>query len=218
MADAPVSRPSRRDCLAGAISLSIPLVSRADQPGPVVTILGDSITAGFGLSAAEALPARLQADLARLGLPAKVIGAGVSGDTTTDGLARLDFSVRPGTRLCIVALGGNDLLHGLDPGLIRSNLDRIVRRLKARRIGVIVAGLSAPLVIGPAYAKEFTAVFATTARTNGVGFYPDLLAGVHGNRAFVQADGLHPNAAGAALIAERLAPMVARALRHPRPA
>src|SRR5438132_1355671 len=114
----------------------------------VVTVLGDSITAGLGLPAAQALPAQLESRLARLGAPARVRGAGVSGDTTAAGLARVDFSVQGDTDVCVVALGGNDLLQGLDTAATRANLDRIVRRLKARRIGVVLAGLSAPAAIG----------------------------------------------------------------------
>jgi acyl-CoA thioesterase-1 len=176
-----------------------------------VTILGDSITAGLGLPAAAALPARLGAALARLGAPAVVRGAGVSGDTTADGLARLDFSVQPDTAVCLVALGGNDLLQGLDPKSVRANLDAIVRRLKARRIGVVIAGLTAPRAVGAGYAKDFGAVFASVAHAEGALLYPNLLAGV--GPALRQGDGIHPNAAGVRLIAAGLAPVVARALR-----
>jgi len=119
----------RRALIAGsmAVAASPAFAARA---APVVTLLGDSITAGFGLPAAEALPAQLGAALARLGASAVVRGAGVSGDTTADGLARLDFSVQPDTAVCVVALGGNDLLQGLDPKSVRANLDAIVRRLR----------------------------------------------------------------------------------------
>jgi acyl-CoA thioesterase-1 len=137
----------------------------------------------------------------------------VSGDTTADGLARLGFSIGPGTRLCIVALGGNDLLEGLDPHVTRRNLQAIVMRLKARHIPVMLAGVTAPGVIGPSYARDFDAAFAQVARAARVPFYPDLLAGVYGHPALIQPDGFHPNAAGAAVIAARLAPLVVRALR-----
>ena len=170
----------------------------------VVTILGDSITAGYGLAAAQALPARLEAALARIGASVRVRGAGVSGDTTAGGLARLDFSVQTDTDLCVVALGGNDLLQGLDPATTKANLVRIVRRLKARRIAVVLAGLTAPEAIGRAYARDFDAVFAAVAKAQGVTLYPDLLAGVARNPRFNQRDGIHPNAAGAAVIAGRL--------------
>jgi acyl-CoA thioesterase-1 len=200
--------------LAAAAALT-PDVAPAAAPvlAPVVTILGDSITAGYGLPAAQALPAQLQRALARLGQPVRVIGSGVSGDTTADGLARLGFSIRPGTRLCIVALGGNDLLEGLDPRVTRRNLQAIVMRLKARHIPVMLAGVTAPAVIGPSYARDFDAAFVEVARAARVPFYPNLLAGVYGHPTLIQADGIHPNAAGAALIAARLAPLVARVLQ-----
>jgi acyl-CoA thioesterase-1 len=181
---------------------------------PVVTLLGDSITAGLGLPAAAALPAQLAAALARLGSPARVRGAGVSGDTSADGLARLDFSVQPDTAVCLVALGGNDLLQGLDPKATRANLTAIVQRLQARRIGVVLAGLTVPRAVGPGYARDFAAIFPAIARAEHVALYPDLLAGV--GVALRQADGIHPNAAGVKLIAAHLAPPVARALKARR--
>jgi acyl-CoA thioesterase-1 len=180
----------------------------------VVTILGDSITAGLGLPAADALPAQLSRQLARMGSPAIVRGAGVSGDTTADGLARVGFSVQPDTTVCVVALGGNDLLQGLDPALTRANLMAVVARLKARRIGVVLAGVAVPPAVGAGYARDFTAVFPAVAKAQRVPLYPDLLAGV-GPR-LRQADGLHPTAAGVKVIAQGLAPLVAGALRSRR--
>ncbi len=185
-------------------------------PLPVVTILGDSITAGLGLPAAQALPAQLQLALAKLGVQATVRGAGVSGDTTAGGLARVGFSVQADTALCIVALGGNDLLQGVPPADTKANLLNIVDKLKARRVKVLLAGLKAPPTIGAGYARDFNAVFPAVAKAKHVSLYPDLRAGVGQNPALSQRDGLHPNAAGAAVIAARLAPVVARALRSPR--
>jgi acyl-CoA thioesterase I len=185
-------------------------------PSPVVTILGDSITAGLGLPASQALPAQLQAALARLGVPATVRGAGVSGDTTAGGLARVGFSVQADTALCVVALGGNDLLQGVPPAETKSNLVKIIDKLKARRIGVLLAGLVAPPTIGAGYARDFNAVFPAVAKAEHVPLYADLRAGVGQNASLNQRDGLHPNAAGAAIIAARLAPVVARALRTSR--
>jgi acyl-CoA thioesterase I len=210
------SRPgqTRRGWLAGALAAAGTLA--ATRGPPVVTLLGDSITAGYGLRAAVALPARLQAALARQGMAARVRGAGVSGDTTADGLARVDFSVQGDTAVCVVALGGNDLLQGLDPRVTRANLERIVRRLRARHIAVVLAGLTAPRVIGAAYARDFDAVFPAVAHDTGAVLYPDLLAGVARNPSLNQADGIHPNAAGVDIIAARLAPLVARSLRGVR--
>jgi len=202
----------RRGLIAGALALAAAPARAAKRP--VVTILGDSITAGLGLAAADALPNQLQAALAKIGVPALVRGAGVSGDTTAAGLARLDFSVQGDTDLCLVALGGNDLLQGLDPKETRANLTAIVQRLKQRRIAVVLAGIGAPTQVGAGYARDFDAVFAAVARTEQVTLYSDLIAGV--GPALRQSDGIHPNAAGVKLIAARLAPVVARALRSRR--
>lgn len=185
-------------------------------PLPVVTILGDSITAGLGLPASQALPAQLQVALAKLGVPAIVRGAGVSGDTTAGGLARVGFSVQADTALCVVALGGNDLLQGVPPAETKANLVNIIGKLKARRIGVLLAGLTVPRTIGAGYARDFNAVFPAVAKAEHVPLYPDLRAGVGQNPALNQRDGIHPNAAGAAIIAGHLAPVVAKALRTPR--
>lgn len=200
---------TRRHLIAAALAAPLPALAAGR---PVVTILGDSITAGFGLPASAAFPARLQAELAKLGRSAVIRPAGVSGDTTAGGLARVDFSVQRDTTLCIVALGGNDLLQGLKPGTTKANLDAIVKRLKARKIRVLLAGLAAPPAIGGGYAREFNAVFPAVAKAQGVAFYPNLLAGVSGLTRLNQRDGIHPNAQGAALIAQRMAPAVARAL------
>ncbi len=208
---------TRRLWLAGALALAgAGGVNAVAISPPVVTILGDSITAGLGLTAAEALPAALARALRARGAAMVVRGAGVSGDTSAGGLARLDFSVRPDTRVCVVALGGNDLLRGLDPAATQGNLTAMVRRLKARRIAVVLAGVRAPAAIGPAYARAFNGVFAEVAGAESIPLLADLLAGVSGRRALLQADGLHPNAAGAALIAQHLAPLVIAAARRGR--
>ena len=180
--------------------------------GQVVTILGDSITAGLGLPAAQALPAQLHQALNGLGVANVVRGAGVSGDTTAGGAARMDFSIRPDTAVVVVALGGNDLLQGIDPRVTRANLDKILNRLAARHMGVVLAGLKAPHEIGRSYARDFDAMFAATAKAHRVVFLPNLLEGVDRNPALKQADGLHPNAQGVRLIVGRLAPVVAKAL------
>jgi len=195
---------------AGAVGVAGPGLAKGAR---IVTILGDSITAGLGLPAAQALPARLEAALAKAGAPARVRGAGVSGDTSAAGLARVDFSVQADTDLCVVALGGNDLLQGLDPKTTQANLDRIVKRLKARRIGVLLAGMQAPAAIGRGYARDFDAVFASVARQERVPLYPNLLDGVGQIINLNQRDGIHPNAQGVEIIAGRLAPVVARALK-----
>lgn len=207
----PQPRLTRRTALAflAATAAGGPALA---QSRPVVTILGDSITAGYGLPAASALPAQLQAELSRRGAPAVVRGAGVSGDTTGGGLARLDFSVQRDTRVCVVALGGNDLLRGLDPKVTRANLDKIVTRLKSRGIGVVLAGVRAPSVAGRSYAQDFNAIFPEIAGARGAVLVANMLQGVTGVRGLNQGDGIHPNAQGARLVAQNLAPGVARAL------
>jgi acyl-CoA thioesterase-1 len=206
--------PTRRAGLAAfAAALLAPRLATAGPREPVITLLGDSITAGYGLPAADALPAQLSAALAKLGVHGQVRGAGVSGDTTADGLARVDFSVRPDTDLVLVELGGNDLLQGVEPAVIKANLTAIVRRLKARRIKVAMTGLRAPPAIGQNYAKAFDAVFPAVAHAEGVALYPNLLAGVGGERALLQGDGIHPNAAGVKIIAGPLAAFLARAIK-----
>ena len=206
----------RRALLTGiaASAAAAPFAVSAAARKRVVTILGDSITAGLGLAAAAALPAQLALALARLRTPVVVRGAGVSGDTTEDGLGRLDFSVQADTDVCLVALGGNDLLQGLDPKTTRANLEAIVGRLKARRIGVVLAGMTAPRAVGAGYAKDFGAVFPAVAGAARIPLYPDLLAGV--GPALRQADGIHPNASGVKIIATGLAPVVSKALKARR--
>jgi acyl-CoA thioesterase-1 len=217
----------RRSVLLGAVALGLaacgkaaktPVAATDDAPKPaavttepVVTMLGDSITAGYGLPAADALPAQLEAALAASGHPARVRAAGVSGDTSADGLARLDFSVQDDTTLCIVALGGNDMLQGVEPATTRANLNQILRRLKTREIPVLLAGMRAPPQYGR-YAEEYDDLFPELAKGEGVDLYPFLLDGVALDARYNQGDGIHPNAAGVKLIAARLAPIVAAQL------
>ena len=211
-----MTKPSltRRAALTGATAFAAyPALGQAVRR---VTMLGDSITAGYGLNARDAVPAQLEAELRRIGVPTRVTAAGVSGDTSAAGLARADFSVKADTELCIVALGGNDLLQGLDPNALARNLTAIVNKLKARKIAVLLVGVHAPPVMGGAYARDFNAAFARVARETKVAFYPDLLAGVEGVAALNQGDGIHPNPRGAKVIAAKLAPVVAAALRSRR--
>jgi len=210
MADTPLPSISRR--LALAMGLAVLPVHALAARGRVVTILGDSITAGLGLPGRDALPNQLHLALERLGVPNIVRGAGASGETTADGAGRMDFSIRPDTAVVVVALGGNDLLQGFDPKTTRANLDRILTRLKARHMGAVLTGIRAPPELGSGYARDFDAVFAGVAKAHSVAFYPDLLAGVGRNRALNQSDGIHPNAKGVAIIARNLAPVVAKVL------
>jgi acyl-CoA thioesterase-1 len=204
---------SRRILLiAGAATALAPGSILAAGTPNVVTLLGDSITAGLGLQASDALPAQLGLALTRLGAHVQVRGAGVSGDTSADGLARVDFSVQADTDVCIVALGGNDLLQGVEPKAMQANLTAIARRLKARRMRVVLAGQHAPPQIGAAYARSFDTAFVAASRASGATLYPDLLAGVGRDPRLLQRDAIHPNAAGVKVIAARLAPIVLKAL------
>lgn len=196
--------------LAPAAACAAPAVGR--RGSPVVTVLGDSITSGYGLTAAaETLPVQLERELRALGVNATVRGAAVTGSTTAGGLRRVD-AVRADTDLCVVALGGNDLLNFLPPAETRANLEQIVRRLKGRGMRVVLAGLQAPAELG-AYARSFNAVFPAVAREQGVTLHNSFLGGVLLDSRYNQPDLVHPNAAGVRIIARRLAPVVAGALR-----
>ncbi len=202
---------TRRVLLAALAAASATPVLAAPKP-KIITMLGDSITAGYGLPAAQSLPVQLEAALKARGLNVRVRGAGVSGDTTAAGLARVNFSVQADTDLCLVALGGNDLLQGLDTGRTRSNLAAILKKLKARRIHAMLAGMRAPPAIGAGYARDFSAIYPALAKQYAVPLYPDLLAGVAGIPRLNQRDGIHPNPEGVRLIVQKLAPAIARVL------
>lgn len=184
---------------------------------PVVkTVLafGDSITAGYGLSRQEALPVKLQEKLHAAGLPVTVINAGVSGDTTAGGVTRLEWTLkRTNPDYVIVALGGNDLLRGVDPSVTAQNLRRMLETLKTYKKPVLLAGMRAPSSMGVAYAAGYDAMYAGLAKEYGAVFYPFLLAGVATDPAMNQRDGVHPNTAGVAVIVEGLAPYVAELLK-----
>jgi len=220
MTCAPEFAITRRAGLAGLLAaLAAPAAFAAGKPSSkpkVITMLGDSVTAGYGLAAADALPAQLQLALARLGVKAEVRAAGVSGDTMTDALGRVDFSVQADTSLCLVELGGNDLLQGIDPRTTATSLNSILDRLKARHIPAMVVGMLAPPMAGAAYMHEFNALFADAAKAHHAAFYPFLLYGVVGNRSLNQKDNIHPNPAGVKIVAAHMAPAVAKALAATR--
>jgi acyl-CoA thioesterase I len=179
----------------------------ADIPVKIVA-LGDSLTAGYGLAQADAFPAKLERALRAKGLAVEIIDAGVSGDTSTGGLARLDWSVPEGTDAVILELGGNDALRGIDPKLTRTALDTILRRLKDRKIEVLLCGMRAPPNLGPDYARAFDAIFPALAAEHGVMFYPFFLDGVAADTKLNQRDGIHPNPAGIDAIVKAVLPQV----------
>ena len=169
-------------------------------------MLGDSLSAGFGLPAQDALPAKLQRALKAKGLAVEIANAGVSGDTAAGGLARLDWSVPDGTDAVILELGANDALRGSDPKATRAALDTIIRRLKERRIAVLLAGMLAPRNLGPDYAKVFDPIYPELAAAHDLVFYPFIVEGVAGDAALNQADGIHPTAAGVDVMVSRMLP------------
>lgn len=175
-----------------------------------ITILafGDSLTAGYGLASHEGFAAKLEAALKAKGISARVINAGLSGDTTAGGIARLDWALEPKPDFAIVELGGNDGLRGLDPKETRANLDAILTKLKAKGVPTLLAGMYAPPNMGPDYGKAFNALFPELAAKHGVAFYPFFLDGVAAQRELNQPDGIHPNAKGVDVIVERILPYV----------
>jgi len=175
----------------------------------VLVMLGDSLTSGFGLPKDEALPAALERTLRAQGAPVKVVNAGVAGDTSRGGLARFEWSVGDGADAVLVALGGNDLLRGIDPALTRANLEAILAKAEAADLPVMLAGMRAPANWGEDYRAAFDAIYADLAAAQGEALYPFLLDGVAGQAALNQPDGVHPNAAGVAVIVQGLGPAVA---------
>jgi len=179
----------------------------------VVVALGDSLTAGLGVAADEAFPARLQARLRAEGYDYRVVNAGVSGDTTAGGLRRVDWALRAHPDVVIVALGANDGLRGQSPQAIRANLEEIVARLQASGARVLLVGMRLPPNYGAEYTKEFEAVFPAIARRAKIALMPFLLDGVAADPRLNQADGIHPTAAGQQMIADRLWPYLRPLLR-----
>lgn len=173
---------------------------------------GDSLTTGFGLPRPDSFAAKLEAALKAKGYDVSVTNAGVSGDTTGAGLARLDWSVPKGTDAVIVELGANDMLRGLDPDIPRKNLTEILTRLKARDLPVLLAGMRAAPNLGADYQRRFDPIFPELAARFDVPLYPFFLEGVAGDRGLNQPDGLHPTAAGIDRIVAAILPSVEQLL------
>ena len=173
-----------------------------------MVVLGDSLSAGLGLSASAAFPARLQKALDARGVRVDMINAGVSGDTASGGRDRIDWSVPDGTEAVILELGANDALRGTDPAVTRTALTDILTRLKARNIAVLLCGMVAPPNYGREYSTRFNAIYPELARSLGVTLYPFFLQGVAANASLNQADGLHPTAEGVDVIVNNILPSV----------
>ena len=189
------------------ILLTVLLPSLAAQAEPIrIVALGDSLTAGLGLSSHEAFPAKLQAALRARGHDVIIVNGGVSGDTASAGAARLDRSVPRGTQGVILELGANDALSGIDPAVTEAALDDMLSRLRSRGIPVLFTGMLAPPSKGLVYMSRFQAIFPRLAREHRVAFYRFFLAGVAAVPALNLPDGMHPNAAGVDAIVARLLP------------
>jgi acyl-CoA thioesterase I len=194
--------------IAGVVVL-VPLHKIAASPSvPVIVAFGDSLTAGLGLPRDQAFPAQLQTALNARGSAAKVIDAGVSGDTATAALQRLDWALPDDADAVIIELGGNDALQGIPPEGTKAAIEKVIEKVQARGLPILLAGQEAPPNMGKDYADPFRAIFADLAARYDVIFYPFFLQGAALNDDLMQADGIHPNAKGVAVIVENIMPKV----------
>jgi acyl-CoA thioesterase I len=191
---------------APATAAADPAAAAPATARPRLVVLGDSIAAGYGLRREESFPARLQERIDREGLGFEVVNAGVSGDTSAGGLRRLDWALDGDVRVLVVELGGNDGLRGLSPEEMKKNLTAIVQAARERHLAVLLCGMEAPPNAGPAYATAFREVYSSVARDEGVPFVRFVLDKVAGIEGLNQADGIHPNARGARLVADTVWP------------
>jgi acyl-CoA thioesterase-1 len=186
----------------------------ADAAKPIkLVVLGDSLSAGLGLPAQDAFPAKLQKALQAKGIEVDMTNAGVSGDTSSGGRDRLDWSVPEGTEGVIVELGANDAMRGIDPDLTRAALTDIVHRLKARKIAVMLCGMLAPPNFGADYGARFNSIYPDLAKQFDVPLYPFFLDGVAADAKLNQADGIHPTAEGVDIVVSKMLPTVEAFLR-----
>ena len=208
-------QPTRRICLLAAASMvTSPLIAPLAQARRIrIAAFGDSLSAGYGLPQRAAFYAVLERELKAKGLNVSVENAAVSGDTTSAGLARLDWSVQDGTDLVIVELGANDALRGIDPKIAERALDDILTRLRARGMAVVLAGMLAPPNNGQDYARAFNGLYQRLSDKHAVPLYPFFLDGVAGVQRLNQPDGLHPTAEGIQEIVRRILPTVEAAVR-----
>jgi len=191
----------------------LPLARANGENSPLrIAVLGDSLAAGYGLAAAQAFPAQLEAALRGRGFNVSVANAGVSGDTTAGGLARLDWTLAEAPHLVMVELGANDALRGLSTAAAAANLDAILTRLKQQGVQPLLAGMRAPRNLGRDYYDSFNAIYPRLARKHDVPFYPFFLDGVVGDSTLNQTDGIHPNARGVAMIVEGILPLVVQTI------
>jgi acyl-CoA thioesterase-1 len=198
--------------IGGGLAMVEPAAAQApavqgERPIKLV-VLGDSLSAGLGLTGSAAFPVRLQKALKVKGINVDMINAGVSGDTSSGGRDRLDWSVPEGTEAVILELGANDALRGIDPKITRTALTDILTRLKARKIPVLLCGMVAPPNYGADYSAQFNAIYPDLAKAFDVPLYPFFLEGVATDAKLNQADGLHPTAEGVDVVVKNILPMV----------
>ncbi|MEJ6784215.1 arylesterase [Aminobacter sp. Piv2-1] len=195
------------------LGLAVMVAAPAARAEPFRIVgFGDSLMAGFGLGPGEGFPEKLEAALRKRGHDVVIANAGVSGDTTSGGLSRLDWSIPDGTQLVILEFGANDMLRGIDPALVEQNLDKMLARLKQRNIPVLLAGMVAAPNLGHAYGEQFGTIYPKLAEKYGATLYPFFLDGVAGDRSLLLEDGMHPNAAGIDRMVERALPTVEKAI------
>lgn len=199
---------------AAAIAPSAVARPAAAESSPLVVFLGDSLTAGYGLGEEEGFPALVGAELAKRGLAIRVVNAGVSGDTSAGGLARLDWLMQQRPRIVVVGLGANDGLRGLPLERTEANLRQIVRTVRASSAEVLLLGMRIPPNYGPDYAGAFAALYPRLARELEVPLVPFLLAGVAAQPELNQADGIHPTAEGQRLVAANVLPQLEPIVRR----
>lgn len=190
-------------------------ITTSCEASAVIVALGDSLTAGFGVAPDEAFPSRIAERLQREGYDYRVVNAGVSGDTSAGGLRRVEWVLRARPEIVIVALGANDGLRGQSVAALRDNLEAIVRRAQAAGARVLLAGMRVPSNYGEPFTREFAAAYQAVARRTGAPLVPFLLDGVAANPTLNQPDGIHPNADGHRIIADRLWPHLRPLLRKP---
>lgn len=178
-----------------------------------IMAFGDSLTAGYGLENVHSYPVLLEAALREQGYTVQVTNAGVSGDTTAGGAARIDWALADKPEMLILELGANDALQGLDPARAYDNLAAIIRACQSRNVQVLLMGMQAPRNMGAQYAAQFNAIYPQLARDFGLPFYPFFLDGVALDRTLNQSDGLHPNEQGVRIVVQRILPFVIRVLK-----
>jgi acyl-CoA thioesterase I len=194
--------------LKAVLALLLFAASPAQADSCRLAVLGDSLASGYGLPIEDGFPARLGQALDAAGYPCEVLDAGVSGDTSAGGVARLDWTLADQPTHVLVELGGNDALRGLPPEQMEANLDLIIERFLSEEVEVLLAGMLAPPNLGREYGDAFAEVFPRVAERHDVPLYPFFLDGVAAERALNQPDGIHPNAEGVRVIVERILPTV----------